>query len=315
MLSAVIFVVSGIVLLATTVILSSILYIKVYAADNCDAESICTNTGIGSTQSNNCTQTKCTNEGDGSIQNNKCTSIGIGQGCNNRGDGSIQNNVCSDSGLGTCDNSGDSSIQNNVCPSSNLEIFCVNGGDNSNQNINCNRIGGGTCRNSGDGSSMSMNCLDVGGFCSNEGSGSSMSMNCAYTGETGSCSQHGIGSTFNMNCARMEQGCSNFANPSGSSMNVNCVDGGACRNFWTGNDGSVTQSLTCHKSVCANDARPGLSGTTQTTICNNAGGFFPEGCVNTGRDTTVLANGAPCKSGAPRTTTICQPGRTFTIPN
>ena len=111
----------------------------------------------------------------------------------------------------------------------------------------------------------------------------------------------------------MERGCSSAVNPAGSSTtSVTCADGGACRNLWLGS-GSVTQTIICHKSVCANDAFS--SWTTQTTICNNAGGFFPEGCGNTGIDTTVLANGAPCDSGAAKTTTICQPGRTFTIPN
>ena len=302
-------------LLATTAIGLSNTSLNVYAADSCDPTSTCTNTGSGSTQVNNCRESVCSNSGDESTQNNNCVGIGtVGffNGCSNDGRGSSQANECTSTGRGNCFNIGDGSKQTNNC----IFAFCSNRGDNSIQNNNCRAkedpLGGPSivCGNRGDGSTQNLNCIRGGNlFCQNEGQGSTMNLNCVDVGK--SCSQSGDGK-MNLNCARMEVGCSNAANPNNpSEMGVNCADGGACRNLWLGS-GSVTQTITCHKSVCANQARS--SGTTQTTICNNAGGFFPEGCGNTGRDTTVLANGAPCKSGTPRTTTICQPGRTFTIP-
>jgi len=173
-------------------------------------------------------------------------------------------------------------------------------------------------QNRGDESILNLNCYHIRDtqLCKNEGDGSNMNMNCAYTG--GSCSQTGDGSTMNMNCARMEVGCSNAANPGNpSKMSVDCANGGACRNLWLGSGGSDTQFLILNLSkvgVLYSVVPQRGQGTTQTTICNSAGGFFPEGCANEGRDTTVLANGAQCSSGAPGTTTVCQPGRTLTFP-
>jgi hypothetical protein len=312
--SFIIFILSGMVLLATSATGLSNTSLKVFAADNCDPTSTCTNSGSGSTQVNNCRESVCSNSGDESTQNNNCVGIGtvgFGGGCSNDGRESTQANQCTSTGRGTCYNIGDGSKQTNNC----VFGFCSNIGDkNSIQNNNCrakeNPLGGPNtvCENRGDGSTQNVNCIDVSVLCQNQGHGSTMNLNCVDVGK--SCSQSGDGK-MNLNCARMEVGCSNANNPGNpSEMNVICADGGACRNLWLGK-GSVTQTIICHKSVCANEARS--SGTTQTTICNNAGGFDPEGCGNTGRDTTVLANGAPCNSGAPRTTTICQPGRTFTI--
>jgi hypothetical protein len=304
--------------MATTSNLSNTL--EVHAADNCDADSICSNTGTGSDQQNNCIDSECTNAGDHSFQRNRCehTNTELILDCSNEGNRSVQGNTCISANEATCKNLGDDSTQNNLCAYEGLGT-CSNMGDGSTQTNNCTLV---YCSNSGDNSKQTTSCIgkedvfhQAGGSCDNQGSGSTQTVTCIDVGSqppSGDCGNLGDQSTQSITCARMERGCSNAANPENpTAMSVNCADGGACRNLWLG-EGSVTQSITCHKSVCANDAFS--SGTTQITMCNNAGGFFPEGCGNTGRDTTVLANGAPCKSGAPRTTTICQPGRTITIP-
>jgi hypothetical protein len=74
---------------------------EVYAVDNCDAISTCTNvpgTGTGNTQTNYCTDfSDCRNEitGNDNIQKNECNSV-PSPGCFNvaTGDGNKQSNNC-----------------------------------------------------------------------------------------------------------------------------------------------------------------------------------------------------------------------------
>jgi len=81
---------------------------EVYAIDNCDATSTCTNleTGTGNTQTNNCTDfSTCQNEaiGDENAQTNNCDSSPGGEflfGCLNSaiGDRNNQRSACANVG-------------------------------------------------------------------------------------------------------------------------------------------------------------------------------------------------------------------------
>lgn len=159
---------------------------------------------------------------------------------------------------------------------------CSNGANGgSAQNINCARMTLESCingANPGAGSTQNVNCADIVGQCSNTGSDSTQNVNC---GRTGFCDNSAIKSTQNLNCANSPLFCDNSG--IGSTQNLNCQSAD-CFNQWHNRD---------------------APGNSQTTSCNSA-----NLCSNTGDHTNVLSNGAPCSSGSPHTTTICQPGRT-----
>ena len=83
--------------------------LEVYAVDNCDATSTCTNTqtGVDNTQTNDCTTfSTCENEaiGDGNIQSNRCDSAAGSEffpGCDNfiEGNDNSQSKNCTDFSL------------------------------------------------------------------------------------------------------------------------------------------------------------------------------------------------------------------------
>ena len=68
-----------------------------------------------------------------------------------------------------------------------------------------------------------------------------------------------------------------------------------------------TQNIACQRTFCFNVG----DSTTQSTFCQSS-----ESCENTGINTNVMSNSAPCSSNEPDTTTFCQLGRTpIVIPN
>src|SRR6185436_20375187 len=141
-----VFVVGSVMLMATTSSLSSMF--KVYAANNCDDTSRCTNDPGSDTQLNNCTRrSTCINADFGSLntQNNNCSAsfcstAAFGTSntqnlncarviqCNNFefGSSGTQNTACANSGV--CFNVDFGSSQNTACQSSR----CRNEGINTN---------------------------------------------------------------------------------------------------------------------------------------------------------------------------------------
>jgi hypothetical protein len=309
LLSCMIFVFVGLGLLATTANGLSNTF-QVYAADNCDAESICTNTGTGSDQQNNCVDSRCLNRGDHSVQNNRCVHAKIERsfGCSNIGDRSIQNNNCIATEFAECQNIGDGSTQNNWCKGE--RQVCLNSGHGSSQNNLCLDT---ICSNSGfnSNSNQNNNCVNRDQKvhrCINQGDSNQINNCLDASCDNGPNSP----SDQSITCARITLLCSNFGN--NANQNMVCANTDRClvtRQGFEEPTGILTQNTICNITSCVADSRSGTAN-TQTTICNGAADAF---CENYERDTTVLANGAPCKSGAPSTTTICQPGRTFTIPN
>ena len=139
-----VFVVGSIMLTATTSSLSS--SFKVYAANNCDATSICTNNPGSDTQLNNCTRrSTCLNTDFASLntQNNNCSD---GSFCANNalGNSNTQNLNCAR--VNQCVNIefGSSSTQNTACVNSG-NCFIVD--FQYSQNTACQSTG--SCRNEG----------------------------------------------------------------------------------------------------------------------------------------------------------------------
>ena len=139
-----VFAVGSVMLTATTSSLSD--SFKVYAANNCDASSICTNNPGSDTQLNNCTRlSTCLNNDFASLntQNNNCSD---GSFCANNalGNSNTQNLNCAR--VNQCVNIefGSSSTQNTACANSG-SCFVVD--FRSSQNTACQSTG--SCRNEG----------------------------------------------------------------------------------------------------------------------------------------------------------------------
>lgn len=169
--------------ISTAVITNSMMFEQsVYAVDNCDATSTCLNvdTGIGNTQTNECTNFSICFNGmtsrgivQRSIQTNECTDLST---CSNaitgsRSNDNIQTNRCDSApGLGFIDGctnfaTGNDNTQINSCTA---VAACDNEalGDDNRQNILCARMFdcGNTIESSS--STQSTTCAN-GGTCSN----------------------------------------------------------------------------------------------------------------------------------------------------
>lgn len=137
-----IFILSSIMLMATTSSLS--INFKVYAADNCDATSTCTNVdnGISNDLNNDCrTNSNCVNTADGNSNTNS-NNCRDNANCGNVAIGNLNNlnNICRDS---VCDNNvvGDSNTVNNICIDSNcFHPFSDAEGRSNTLNRNCQGI-------------------------------------------------------------------------------------------------------------------------------------------------------------------------------
>lgn len=266
---------------------------EVYAADNCDATSTCTNVDIGTdnTQINNCIDsTTCDNSanGDRNTQTNECASVGT-PGCFNTADplfapttdDNIQSNDCTFGEGFQCSNEivgGNKNIQNNQCQA-NAQSDCVNFAfDDGNTQFN-DCIGEGfACQNQGIGSSnqQKIECKDNGAaFCINQelGNENIQTIDCRKN-EVIECSndvgQPGDRNNMNVHCENKAvgfEGCSNFVvGGSDNTENVDCKSVGTtgCNNILSGNRN--TQSIKCNS--VGNDG-------CQNTVINFESGLDP----------------------------------------
>ena len=150
---------------------------SVYAADNCDATSTCTNNqaGTGNSQENNCINSStCANEATGNrnTQSNRCDSVRTqGQvGCINiaEGDRNIQSNACNSVGE-FCRTFaiGNDNTQTSRCESVEASCFNFADGNDNTQNILCARMN--HCINLAQSSNTQSTVCANGNSCSNDG--------------------------------------------------------------------------------------------------------------------------------------------------
>lgn len=190
----------------------------------------------------------------------------------------------------SCNNFGIGSRQNIVC--NNVRVDCTNSGSGSTQDIDCTQSI--SCGNTGDGSTQSMKCQ--GPQCHNNGDGSTQKIFCTGEANQGSCSTIGTGTTQSIDCTNLPSSLPQCFSSNGFGKHP------------------ATQTTICQRTTCTTQfSESPIDNNVQNTNCNNVGG----GCVNDGDHTNVYGSGisGSCHSGAPRTTTICQPGRTAVIPN
>src|SRR4029079_2692659 len=128
---------------------------------------------------------------------------------------------------------------------------------------------------------------------------------CARFSDCGN-SGNGNSNTQNNNCDSTFQ-CNNFANGNSNTQNTVCRSSTLCENIANGN--SNTQNTVCQSSTICGSVAIGNSN-TQNTVCQSS-----TDCSNDESNANVYSNSASCSSNGHVTTTLCQPGRTFTFSN
>ena len=139
---------------------------QVYAADNCDATSICNNTPGLDTQINNCNQNSfCDNFADGT--NSQINNCNVGSACANSAIGT-SNNLNINCNVSACasDAEGDSNTQNAICTGSSACANSAHGNSNTQKAV-C--IHGSSCASSTDGSNSNQHTVCQSSTCNNIG--------------------------------------------------------------------------------------------------------------------------------------------------
>jgi hypothetical protein len=213
---------------------------SVYATDNCDATSTCTDTqiGTGNSQTNNCTSfSDCTNEALGStnIQTNGCDSAPV---CFNTATANDMRQSIQCRNASSCANFGgsDGLIQSIEC--TDVIGSCSNGGflrSNTNQELRCFSIGESGCTNISDETSFGpentpneqkLFCASVSSGCANLASGNQIDQNLLCARST-QCNNNSnllpvSSNTQSTTCANVD-----FCNNIGENTNV-LANGASC---------------------------------------------------------------------------------------
>lgn len=294
------------------------------AADNCDATSTCSNSDLGSgnSQNNNCSDfSTCTNSAVGSAnsQSNECAKVGCSNDVNSffgfETNGNTQLNHCSFAGNFFCSNSvtdGSRNSQTNNC-TSNGEALCSNLAvfDRNNQKVDCMGVRACGNRAVGNENVQNLNCKDMGFGCFNSASGSdnSQTLQCEDSRVRvcgNSVGVQGDHNNMNMKCTTAVDECSNFVlegNDNSQTMDCNSVGVAGCFNVVLGNGN--TQTMSCRSvgdNGCRNDVLnlqtfQSSNDNTQHIDCN----FVTGGCLNTARgdgnsQTLVCARMSDCSN-------------------